>query len=111
MLNAKGTYNCPNCGAPITAEKCPYCGTVFYDFSCIELGKTAYIKLKHNGNIVMCKAFVKECTINMQPNFCYVPFLGDPFPRELKVSETAQIELAFDVLSEDGMLFKAVKEE
>lgn len=21
--------NCPNCGAPITGEKCEYCGTVF----------------------------------------------------------------------------------
>lgn len=25
--------NCPNCGAPITGNKCEYCGTVFYDFS------------------------------------------------------------------------------
>lgn len=22
-------FNCPNCGAPITSTKCPYCGSVF----------------------------------------------------------------------------------
>lgn len=26
-------YNCPNCGAPITGDKCEYCGTVFRDQS------------------------------------------------------------------------------
>ena len=27
--------NCPNCGAPLEAEvnKCPYCGTSYFDFS------------------------------------------------------------------------------
>ena len=24
------TTNCPNCGAPITGQKCEYCETVFY---------------------------------------------------------------------------------
>lgn len=27
----KHLYNCPNCGAPITGDKCEYCGTVFMD--------------------------------------------------------------------------------
>ena len=22
-------YNCPNCGAPVTGDRCEYCGTVF----------------------------------------------------------------------------------
>ena len=26
------TYtNCPNCGAPIKTDKCPYCGTTFVE--------------------------------------------------------------------------------
>lgn len=28
-LAVNKTTNCPNCGAPITAMKCPYCGTDF----------------------------------------------------------------------------------
>lgn len=109
MLNAKGTYNCPNCGAPITDEKCSYCGTVFYDFSCIELGEIAYIKLKYNGNIVVCKAVAKECTIQLQPGFFAVPVLGECVSKYINTTETAQIELTFDVLSEGGRLFTSRK--
>ena len=25
--------NCPNCGAPIKTDKCPYCGTVFMELN------------------------------------------------------------------------------
>ena len=28
-LEKNGHINCPNCGAVITSEKCPYCGTTF----------------------------------------------------------------------------------
>jgi hypothetical protein len=32
--------NCPNCGAPLEAEinKCPYCGTSYFDFSICQVG-------------------------------------------------------------------------
>ena len=33
---SRDMYNCPNCGAPITEKKCPYCGTRFYNVSTIE---------------------------------------------------------------------------
>lgn len=33
---ANGSKNCPNCGAPIETEKCPYCGTIFLDFAATE---------------------------------------------------------------------------
>lgn len=110
MLNAKEQTNCPNCGAPITSEKCPYCGTVFYDFSCIDIGSPSYIKLKYNGRIVMCKAFVREATISIEPKFVNYQPLGG-MPRELKVAERASVSIEFDVISDDGVLFTAVKEE
>ena len=28
-LYKNGQTNCPNCGAPIISEECPYCGTNF----------------------------------------------------------------------------------
>ena len=40
------SYNCPNCGAPITADVCQYCGTVFLDFAAIQANKPSYIKFK-----------------------------------------------------------------
>lgn len=51
-----GTFNCPNCGAPITDEKCPYCGTVFYDFTTLDLDETSYVKFKYKGKIFVCQA-------------------------------------------------------
>lgn len=109
MLNAKGTYNCPNCGAPITAEKCPYCGTLFYDFSTIEVGKPSYIKIKHKGKIVMCKAFLTECSFNLQNQYAQHRPLG-ALSREVIVGQTAEITMGFSVASdENGRLFTAVE--
>lgn len=29
MVTLETRGNCPNCGAPIRGDECPYCGTVF----------------------------------------------------------------------------------
>lgn len=57
--------NCPNCGAPIVSEKCAYCGTLFYDFSTIDMDKPCYIKIKYQNAIVMVKAKVRHSELNM----------------------------------------------
>lgn len=42
--------NCPNCGAPYDMEhnKCPYCGTYYFDMSCIDFtsNEPIYLKIK-----------------------------------------------------------------
>ena len=62
--------NCPNCGAPITAEKCAFCGTLFYDFSAIEIGKPCYLKIKHENNIFLVKAMATNAELNMNTETC-----------------------------------------
>ena len=57
--------NCPNCGGPITSEQCKYCGTLFYDFSAIEIGKPCYLKIKHNNTIMLVKATANNVECNM----------------------------------------------
>lgn len=57
--------NCPNCGAVIVSEKCAYCGTVFYDFSVIDIDKPCYIKIKYNNSIVMIRTKVKHSELNI----------------------------------------------
>ena len=42
-------FNCPNCGAPIASDICPYCGTAFLDWSCIDERKASFVKVKFNG--------------------------------------------------------------
>lgn len=39
--------NCPNCGAPIdvTNNKCEYCGTSYFDLSCIPLNEPFFLTI------------------------------------------------------------------
>lgn len=42
--------NCPNCGAPfeLGVDQCPFCGTIYFDLSCIDFtnGKPIFLKIK-----------------------------------------------------------------
>lgn len=49
-------FNCPNCGAPISDDICPYCGTAFLDWSCLDERKANWIKINFNGQIHLVKA-------------------------------------------------------
>lgn len=48
--------NCPNCGAPydVSLNKCPYCGTSYFDMSAIDFenGEPFYLKIKINDIII-----------------------------------------------------------
>ena len=55
--------NCPNCGAPYEVElnKCPYCGTSYFDLTAIDLynREPFYLKLKAGNMIFTSKVIVK----------------------------------------------------
>lgn len=78
--------NCPNCGAPIESHKCPYCGTVFYDFADFEVGKTAYIRLNINGNLNVFRALLTDFEV-VQDTDNYIMYY-DNTPVAYKNSET-----------------------
>ena len=59
-------FNCPNCGAPITADRCIYCGTTFIDWTAVDLEKANYIKIKYNGHIVLVKAYVRNMDTRLE---------------------------------------------
>ena len=50
--------NCPNCAAPYNVElnKCPYCGTSYYDLSALDLTarEPFYLKIKVDMNGSPC---------------------------------------------------------
>jgi hypothetical protein len=50
--------NCPNCGAPydIGLNKCPYCGTSYYDLSALDFTthEPFYLKIKTEMNGMPC---------------------------------------------------------
>lgn len=57
--------NCPNCGAPINGDACQYCGTVIWDFATIELCKPQWIKVKHDGEIIMVRAMIDNVSTHI----------------------------------------------
>jgi hypothetical protein len=55
--------NCPNCGAPITGDRCEYCGTQFIDCT-VKLDKPFYLKINPDGKTTyITKVFLEEMTI------------------------------------------------
>lgn len=61
--------NCPNCGAPYDIElnTCPYCNTLYFDMSAIDLEerKPIYLKIKANGMIMTQKCIPTLGTIEV----------------------------------------------
>ena len=100
-------YNCPNCGAPIESTQCPYCGTVFYDFTVIDSTEPTYIRMNYNGKQIVFKGLMKEAEIRMNNPVFFVD--NEPF-YVYEPSMSASIE--FDILPDDaGVLMKQIELE
>lgn len=56
--------NCPNCAAPYDAalNKCPYCGTSYFDMSCIDINSLEpfYLKIRSGNMTYTSKVVVRE---------------------------------------------------
>lgn len=102
-MRKKEELNCPNCGAPITGEKCEYCGTVFYDWAVIESEKDFYVKIRLHNDLVMCKARMTSCDIEVD----YGDTLyADNNPIYVMHEPDIEIRPVFRIVSEDGILYK-----
>ena len=65
----RDVLNCPNCGAPITATECPYCGTVFYDFTIMSFDRPTYIKAEVNDKqFIIARARITDLTATFKPD-------------------------------------------
>ena len=48
--------NCPNCGAPIQNDICPYCGSVFLDWAAFDITKPTFVKVRDlQGQILLMR--------------------------------------------------------
>lgn len=94
--------NCPNCGAPVTGEKCEYCGTVIYDFSVIDINKPSYIKMRFNDRLFIFCAILRSAVISTE-NYYERYFCDDlEFCNAPRVDMSISAE--FDVIEKDGVL-------
>lgn len=101
--------NCPNCGAPITAEKCQYCGAVFYDFSSIDTDTVNYIKIKHNGRVFICRALLLQQAVTVNPR--YADYFMDDRPYfAVQLEPSMEMTLHFQIIPDDqNILYKSVE--
>lgn len=56
--------NCPNCAAPydVSLNKCPYCGTSYFDLSAIDIcsEEPFYLKIRSGNAIYTSKVVARE---------------------------------------------------
>ena len=91
------TTNCPNCGAPIEGDKCPYCGTEVIDLCCLDTDKPFYVKLRNNGQIIKFKAMTREINIDSRYDYVCGTRLFDTESAVL-ASINTEIEITLSVL-------------
>ena len=90
-----GSKNCPNCGAPIETEKCPYCGTVFLDFAAMDADRPFYMKVKQHGKIYILKVKMTSMEPKTEYNDAYNIFGS----RLLALRSISRLTLDFDILN------------
>jgi len=102
--------NCPNCGAPITGATCEYCGTIFYDFANLEIGKPVYIRMKVNDSLLIFKAIVTNADFQVIGNEPI--FYMDSQPVILGTSENYEMDVHFVLTPDDrGVIFEKRKRD
>lgn len=61
--------NCPNCGAPYELDtyRCPYCATLYYDMSAIDMDhkEPFYMKIRVNGATITQLVVPDDCEFEM----------------------------------------------
>ena len=91
--------NCPNCGAPIDLEKnkCEYCGTSYFDLSCIPLNEPFFLRVnigtRENPKFISQKVYSSGCTLTQEP--CHICYRG-------VVSHESQMTYEFTFIGMDG---------
>lgn len=94
LVRANDSKNCPNCGAPISSEKCPYCGTTFIDFACLDADKPFFMKIKQKGEIYILKVMLNSASMHTE-TMC-VETLGSAIPRY--IPRYSELSLDFTVI-------------
>jgi len=110
--------NCPNCGAPYdpALNKCPYCGTIYFDMSCINFadGEPIYMKIKTEwrGKPVTMTQLVRPRLhdIHVRRDRVETTRLGLPVVR-VNLMPTVTIDVEFEAIANDNNELIIVEEE
>lgn len=102
--------NCPNCSAPydVSLNKCPYCGTSYFDMSAIDFRNRTPIFLKIRiDNMVITQKVVPELgsiTMNYDDNDDVdIDVIGRQYA-SFRHSMNMNTDISFRAISTDGVL-------
>jgi hypothetical protein len=70
-VRVNGSKNCPNCGGVIESERCPYCGTLFIDFACMDADKPFFMKVKKGDQVFIVKVMTTSVSMHREPTCLY----------------------------------------
>lgn len=77
----KQQTNCPNCGAPyeVGLNKCPYCGTIYFDLSIIDFddNEPIFLTIKKDGYLLTQKVLPQTATFESTSESVYATGLND----------------------------------
>lgn len=111
--------NCPNCAAPydVSLNKCPYCGTSYFDMSCIDIDSLEpfYLKIRTGGLTITAKVIASmDGAVEVSSDYTGCE-LWDGSVHSILTSRHADFDLHFrtvlDPNGKDEKLFYVLKEE
>ncbi len=92
--------NCPNCAAPydVVLNKCPYCGTSYFDLSAIDIcsEEPFYLKIKSGNVTYTSKVVVREdASITVSKNIAEVVNGCGDVVRRVVTGQSVDIDIGF----------------
>lgn len=103
--------NCPNCGAPydVVLDKCPYCGTSYFDMSCIDVDgrEPFYLKMRYRGRVFTSKVIADlSCIALSVDTVCVESPVGEKIV-SFNTGRNADIDIRFhSLVDNNGNLFE-----
>lgn len=93
------TKNCPNCGAPYDHEvnKCPYCGTIYFDMSIIDMDnkEPIFLKIRLRDCYITQKVIPQAAVFTEEPQEIPVYYLGSTVRSYFVPPRLINTELSF----------------
>ena len=89
--------NCPNCGAVMQTDKCDHCGTILYDFACLDADQPFFIKIKRGNTVHRLKVCLTEASFDYHMNNGATLYCDDT-PYVFMRSPYSEMDLHFRIL-------------
>lgn len=109
-MNSK---NCPNCAAPYDSNlnTCPYCGTSYFDLSCIDFEecKPIYLKIKTRMGCITQKVIPYLKDIEFHTDTVDVTDCHGSIVRKIVSGQSMSTNIEFYAVSDNGILCRLEK--